>query len=97
MSYEVNHTKKEIVQTSEKLTFEENLEIAQFVGKAGYSLVEYVKPKKKRKAKNKEYYLKKFTNEADKEEFIRILSIGVKKGSHAWQDAKEFAKSKGIE
>lgn len=97
MSYEVNHAKKEIVQTSEELTFEENLEIAQFVGKAGYSLVEYVKPKKKRKAKNKEYYLKKFTNEADKEEFIRILSIGVKKGSHAWQDAKEFAKSKGIE
>ena len=97
MSYEVNHAKKEIVQTSEKLTFEENLEIAQFVGKAGYSLVEYVKPKKKRKAKNKEYYLTKFTNEADKEEFIRILSVGVKKGAHAWQDAKAFAKSKGIE
>lgn len=97
MSYEVNHAKKEIVLTSEEQTFEEDLEIAQFVGKAGYSLVEYVKPKKKRQSKNKEYYLKKFTDEADKEEFIRILSVGVKKGSHAWQDAKEFAKSKGIE
>jgi hypothetical protein len=97
MTYKVNHTEKKIVLTSEEQTFEENLEIAQFVGKAGYSLVEYVKPKKKRQSKNKEYYLKRFTNEADKEEFIRILSVGVKKGSHAWQDAKAFAKSKGIE
>lgn len=97
MSYEVNHAKKEIVLTSEEQTFEENLEIAQFVGKAGYGLVEYVKPRKKRQSKNKEYYLKKFTDEANKEEFIRILSVGVKKGAHAWQDAKAFAKSKGIE
>lgn len=90
MSYEVNHSTKQVIATSEKQTVNEDLEIAQFVGN-GYEFIEYVKPKKKRASKNKAYYLKRLSEE-DKAEFERLCKQPL--GSGGWQQAKKFAESK---
>lgn len=91
MSYEVNHSTKQVIATSEEQSVEENLQIAQYVGTANYEFVEYVKPKKKRKCKNKAYYLKRLREE-DKAEFERLCKQPL--GSGGWQQAKKFAESK---
>lgn len=90
MSYEVKHENKQVIATSEKQTFEENLEIANFIKETGYEFVPF---KKKRNCKSKVFYLE-LLNEEDAAKFKSILSDGDGEAGKRWRDAKKFADSK---